>query len=168
MFQPDQTDWQIIALLNQDGRMSSAEISRQLGDVSPRTVTNRIDLLIENGIINIRAILNPDSLGYYVLADVFIQTEPGFLRQVAHQVATYPQISYVACATGDTDIIISVRAQDLQELYYFVSETVGKIPGVRHTKTYLLPLNIKDAHTWLPPDIFEISDDDQNWTDIES
>jgi Lrp/AsnC family transcriptional regulator for asnA, asnC and gidA len=160
MFQPNQTDWQIIALLNQDGRLSSAEISRQLGDVSARTVTNRIDLLIENGIINIRAILNPDSLGYDVLADVFIQTEPGLLRQVAHQVATYPQISYVACATGDTDIIISVRTQDLQELYYFVSETVGKIPGVRHTKTYLLPLNIKDTQTWLPPDIFEISGDD--------
>ena len=160
MYQPDQIDWKIIALLNQDGRTSSAEISRQLGDVSARTVTNRIDLLIENGIIGIRAILNPDALGFTVLADVFIQTEPGLLRQVAHQVAAFPQVSYVVCATGDTDIIISVRAQDLQDLYNFVMETVDKIPGVRHTRTYLLPLNIKDTPTWMPPDILEISEDD--------
>ncbi len=41
-----------MALLNKDGLISSAEIARQLGDVSARTVTNRINALIEQGIIN--------------------------------------------------------------------------------------------------------------------
>lgn len=155
MYQPDRTDWKIITLLNEDGRMPSAEISRKLGDVSARTVTNRIEVLTEHGIINIRSIVNPEALGYCVLADVFIETEPGQLREVAEQVGRMPQVSYVACATGDTDIIVSVRAQDIKEMFDFVMEKIGKIPGVRHTRIYLLPINIKDTPTWMPPDILE-------------
>lgn len=160
MFQPDQTDWKIIALLNKDGRMSSAEIARRLGEVSARMVANRIDILTEQGIINIRSIVNPEVVGYGVLADVFIEVEPGNLRSVAEQLAELPQISYVACTTGETDVIISVRARNIKELYNFVIEVLGKIPGVRHTQTYLLPLSIKENATWLPPNVLDDSDDD--------
>jgi Lrp/AsnC family transcriptional regulator for asnA, asnC and gidA len=158
MCQPDRTDWQIIALLNEDGRMSSAEIARRLGDVSARTVKNRIDVLTEKGIINIRSIVNPEVVGYGVLADVFVEVDPGKVREVAEILAKFSQISYIACATGDTDIIISIRARNIKELYNFVIEVLGKIPGVRHTKTYPLPLNIKTIATWMPP--FVIGDDE--------
>jgi Lrp/AsnC family transcriptional regulator for asnA, asnC and gidA len=155
VYKPDHTDLEIIALLNEDGRIPSAEIARRLGKVSARTVTNRIEVLIREGIINIRAIVNPEMVGYGVLADVFIETEPGRLREVAERVAEFPQISYVACATGDTDVIISVRARSIEELYNFVIEVLGKIPGVRQTQTFLLPLKIKNIATWMPPDVLE-------------
>ncbi len=159
MYKPDHTDLEIIALLNEDGRIPSAEIARRLGDVSARTVTNRIEALIREGIINIRAVVNPETVGYGVLADVFIETEPGRLREVAERVAEFQQISYVACATGDTDVIISVRARNLKELYNFVIEVLGKTPGVRNTQTFLLPVKIKNIATWLPPDILEDGED---------
>ncbi len=155
MYQPDRTDWKIIALLNEDGRMSSAEIARKLGDVSPRTVSNRINALTEQCIINIRSIVNPEMVGYGVLADVFIEVEPGFVRRVAEHMANLPQVSYAACATGDTDVIISVRARNINELYDFVIETLGKIPGVRHTRTIPLPIKMKSVVRWMPPDVFE-------------
>jgi len=151
----DQTDWKIIALLNEDGRLPSAEIARKLGDVSARTVKNRIDALVENEIIKIRSIVNPDSIGYSVLADVFVETEPGKVREVAADLAENPQISYIVCATGDTDIIVSVRARTIEELYAFIIEVIGKTPGVRQTQSYLLPLSIKDHMKWLPPDILD-------------
>ena len=81
MDKPDNTDWKIITLLNEDGRMPSAEIARRLGNVSARTVTNRIEALTKKGIINIRAIVNPEMVGYGVLADVFIEVEPGRVRE---------------------------------------------------------------------------------------
>lgn len=142
--------------------MSSAEISRQLGDVSARTITNRIDVLTKHGIINIRSIVNPEAVGYGVLADVFIKVEPGTLRSVAEKLAALPQISYLVCATGDTDIIISIRARSIDEFYNFVIEVLGKIPGVRHTETYPLPFSIKSNTTWLPPDVFENGNDDSS------
>lgn len=85
----DRVDCEIIALLNEDGRMPSAEIARRLGNVSARTVTNCIEALTRKGIINIRAVVNPETVGYGVLADVFIETEPGRLREVAERAAEF-------------------------------------------------------------------------------
>jgi len=155
MYQPDKTDWKIIALLNKDGRISSAEIARQIEDITARTVNNRIEALQESGIINIRSIVNPEKTGYPILADVFIEVEPSKIREVANAISDFPEISYLACATGDVDIIVSVRASSIQELYEFVIENLSNIPGVRHTETYLLPLNLKTNASWLPPDILD-------------
>ncbi len=135
--------------------MPSAEISRRLGSVSARTVTNRVEVLTRDGVINVRAVVNPDMVGFGVLADVFIETEPGQLREVAERVAEFSLVSYVACATGDTDVITSVRARNIEELYDFVIEVLGKIPGVRQTQTFLLPLRIKNVTTWIPPNVLE-------------
>jgi Lrp/AsnC family transcriptional regulator for asnA, asnC and gidA len=156
----DRTDWEIITLLNKDGRMPSAEIARRLGNVSARTVTNRIEALTKKGIINVRAIVNPEMVGYEVMADVFIEVEPGRVREVAEKVARFPQVSYVACATGASDVSISIRVRDIEELFDFATEKLGKIPGVRRTESYLLPLKIKDFDTWMPP--YEIDKNQSN------
>jgi Lrp/AsnC family transcriptional regulator for asnA, asnC and gidA len=135
----DEIDREIIRLLNEDGRMSSAEIARRLGGVPPRTISHRVEGLIARDIINVRAIVKPVALGYHVLADAFIEVEPGCVRKVAETVARFPQVSYVACA---------VRSNE--ELFDFVTEQLGRIPGVRRTQTHLLPAKLKDIDTWLP------------------
>jgi Lrp/AsnC family transcriptional regulator for asnA, asnC and gidA len=160
MDKPDRTDWKIIALLNEDGRMPSAEIARRLGHVSARTVTNRIEALTKKGVINVRAIVNPEMVGYGVMADVFLEVEPGRVRDVADQVSEFPQVSYVACSTGDSDVSISLRVRSIEELFDFVTEKLGTISGVRRTQSYLLPLKLKDLDTWLPPNAFDTSEID--------
>ena len=142
--------------------MPSAEIARRLGNVSARTVTNRIDALTSKGIINIRAILNPEKIGYGVMADVFIDVQPGRVREVAKQVAEIPQVTYVACAAGESDVSISLRVRSIEELFNLVNEELGKIKGVRRTQSYILPLKIKDLDTWLPPNIFDPDDNDNS------
>ena len=158
MHKLDRTDWEIITLLNEDGRMSSTEISRRLSDVSARTVTNRINQLTNHGIINVRAVVNPESIGYTVMADVFIDVEPGRVREVAHKVAEFPEVTYAACAAGESDVSISLRVRTIEELFDFINENIGKIPGVRRTQSYILPLKIKDFDTWLPPEIYNNKD----------
>ena len=159
MYECDQLDWQIITLLNEDGRMSSAEISRRLGDVPARTINHRIDNLIEKGIIAVRAVLYPPSLGYNVYADVFIEVEPGRVREVAEKVSRFSQVSYAACATGGIDVSISLRVRSNEELFEFVADIIGNIPGVRRTETYLLPIKIKDLENWMPAEAFDKLDE---------
>ncbi|MBW8011548.1 MAG: Lrp/AsnC family transcriptional regulator [Chloroflexi bacterium] len=158
MYKPDQIDWQIISFLNDDGRMTSTEIARKIGDVSSRTISNRIDTLIRQGIINIRAIVNPETVGYRVLADVYIEVEPGRVREVATLVAELPQVSYVAAATGENDVSISLRVRTIEELFDFVNEKLGRISGVRRTQSHILPFKIKDLDTWLPPNVLDARD----------
>jgi len=155
---PDDLDWEIIRLLIDDGRLSSADIARIIGNTSARTITNRIELLTREKIINIRSIVNPEKVGYCVLADVFIEVEPGSLKDVTEILQVYPEISYLALAIGEMDILISIRAKELDELFEFVIETIGNIPGVRHTKTYPLPAQIKDITSWLPLEVINDQD----------
>jgi Lrp/AsnC family transcriptional regulator for asnA, asnC and gidA len=73
------------------------------------------------------------------VADVFIKVEPGRILDVARRMAEYECVSYVACSTGDRDVSIQVVAHDNTELYQFVAEVVGNVPGVRKTTTMLVP-----------------------------
>ena len=153
---PDQTDWQIITLLNDDGRLSSTEIAERLGNISARTVNNRIRTLTRDGIIRVRAIVDPEKVGYSVLADVYVEVEPGLARDVSDKLAQFPQISYVACVVGNVDVSCSVRSKSIPQLFDFVEGELAKIEGVRRTQTYVLPYKIKEIDTWLPPNVNEM------------
>lgn len=148
----DQIDQAIARLLSEDGRMSSAEIARRIGDISERSVRYRIDRLIEDNVIRVTAIANPRAVGFVVTGDIFIEVEPGQVLDVARTIAEFECVSYVACSTGDRDISIQVRARDNEELYRFVTEVVGNVPGVRKTSTVLLPMVLKDVYDWHIPD----------------
>ena len=117
----DRVDQAIVRLLSEDGRMSSAEIARRIGNVSERSVRYRIDRLIRDGVIQVSAIVNPKALGFTVTADIFIEVEPGHVLDVARTLAEFECVSYLACSTGDRDVSIQVFARDNEELYRFVT-----------------------------------------------
>jgi len=151
-YQIDQIDRAIVGLLLEDGRMASAEMARRIDDVSERSVRYRIDRLIQEGVIQVSAIVNPKAVGFPVVADVFIEVEPGRVLEIAQKMVEFECVSYVACSTGDRDVSIQVCARDNEELYRFVTEVVGNVPGVRKTHTVLLPLILKDVYNWQIPE----------------
>lgn len=151
MFKIDKIDLEIVNLLMEDGRMSSAEIARRLGGISERVVRYRIDRLVNEKIISISAIPKPLALGYSVVADVFIDVEPGLIDEVANKLKDYECVSYVACAIGQTNVSAQVVAHNTGEIYRFVTEVIGKIPGVHKTTTSIVPLVMKDVYQWHIP-----------------
>jgi Lrp/AsnC family transcriptional regulator for asnA, asnC and gidA len=152
MSEVDTLDRAIIALLMEDGRMSSAEIARRVGVVSERSVRCRVDRLVREGVIRVGAIVNPKAVGFPVVADVWLEIEPGHVLEVAHKMVDLEETSFVACATGERDISIQVYARDNEELYRFVTEVLGNVPSVRKTNTVLLPVVLKDVYDWLMPE----------------
>lgn len=139
----DDTDLEIIDLLVENGRLSAAEIANRIGDVSERTVRNRLSSLFERKLIHIGALPDPTTLGLNVLADVAIQVEPGKVFKVARLLADYENINYVACTTGETDISVQMGAKTVAELHAFVADTIGGLPGVRKTMTTVIPIILK-------------------------
>lgn len=151
MYKIDKTDHQIVQQLMQDGRMSCADIARSLGDISERAVRYRIERLRQEKIIQISAIVNPASLGYAVIADVLLEVEPGSIDEVARRLAQYECVSYVSCSIGDKDISIQLVAKNNSEVYAFVTEVLGKVPGVRKTTSSIVPMILKDVYNWHIP-----------------
>jgi Lrp/AsnC family transcriptional regulator for asnA, asnC and gidA len=140
-----------VDLLIKDGRMSSAEIARQVSGLSERSARYRIDRLVKEGVIRISAIACPKAVGLPVTADVFIEVEPGRIAEVARKMAEFECVSYVAYSTGDRDVSVQVVARDNETLYNFVAEVIGKVPGVRKAATMLVPMILKDVYQWSIP-----------------
>ena len=151
MYELDSIDRAIVDLLIEDGRMSSADIARRIGHVSERSVRYRLERMLHDRAIRVSAIVNPKAVGFGVTADVLLEVEPGRVQEVAHKLAGLAQVSYVACSTGERDLSIQIYARDNQELYQFVTEVIGHVPGVRRTTTILVPVIVKDVYDWHIP-----------------
>jgi Lrp/AsnC family transcriptional regulator for asnA, asnC and gidA len=151
MYKIDNIDLEIVSLLMEDGRIHAAEIARHIGNISERAVRYRIDRMIENNVIRISAIVNPKGVGMNVVADVWLEVESDSILDVARKAAEFENVSYVACSIGETDVSIQVQARDTTEVYRFVTEVIGKIPGVRKTTTSIVPMVMKDVYQWRIP-----------------
>lgn len=147
----DETDRAIIKLLSKDGRMSAADIARAIGNVTDRTVSYRINQLIESRVMKIVPFMNPEALGYTITADLSIQTEPKKLIQVAKAVAKLQPVVYVAIVAGDRDITATVHVAGVRELQNFITETLLNIPGVQRTRSQILTQVVKDVDQWSIP-----------------
>jgi DNA-binding Lrp family transcriptional regulator len=156
MYNIDKIDAQIINLLVDDGRISCAEIARRISNISERSVRYRMERMHEEGLIQITAVVNTKLLGYSVVADVWLEVESDAILDVARKMTNYECISYVACGIGEPDISVQVLARDNAEVYRFVTEVIGKTPGVRKTTTSIVPLVLKDTHQWhIPISVFK-------------
>jgi Lrp/AsnC family transcriptional regulator for asnA, asnC and gidA len=151
MYETDKIDLQIIDLLLENGRMPAAEITRRIGKISERVVRYRIQRMVDEEIIKFGAIVNPKKFGFNIVADVFIEAETGSIAELAQKLRTYESVSYVAFSLGETDLSVQVMAHDAVEVYNFVTEVIGKVPGVRKTTTSIVPVVIKDVYQWRPP-----------------
>ncbi|MCA9950500.1 MAG: Lrp/AsnC family transcriptional regulator [Anaerolineales bacterium] len=147
----DNIDRAIVNLLMEDGRMASAEVARRIGNVSERVVRYRIENLVEKDVVQITAIPNPKKFGFAVLADVKVIVESGLVREVADKLVGYDCVTYVGCSIGETDLGIQIVAKTNEALYSFITEVVGKIPGVQKTTTMIVPLILKDIYQWSVP-----------------
>lgn len=152
MYEFDKTDIKIVNFLLEDGRMTASEMSRRMVDISERAIRYRIDRMIQEGVIQISAVVNPESLGFKIKADVWLEVEADLVLDVAKKMASFENVTYVACGIGQNDISIQLVAHDTSEIYYFVTEVVRKVPGVRKTTTSIVPIILKDVYQWRVPE----------------
>lgn len=152
MYKIDKIDREIVNLLIEDGRMPAAEIARRIGgDITERMVRYRIEQMVKANLISISAIVNPQALGYQVVADVFVEVEPGRIEEVAKFLAEHEMVSYVACSIGERDVSAQIIAHNNTEIYQFATEVIGRLPGVRKTTTSIVPVKLKDVYQWRIP-----------------
>ncbi len=153
MSENDIIDQKIVELLMEDGRMAAAKIARRIGGgISERMVRYRIDRLVDEKVIQICPIVNPHAFGLTTRADVVLEVDSDAIMDVARKASEYECVSYAACSIGEMDVSIQVVGKDTAEIYRFVTEVIGKIPGVRKTTTSIVPIVLKDVYQWRIPD----------------
>jgi Lrp/AsnC family transcriptional regulator for asnA, asnC and gidA len=146
----DVLDRRIIDQLQEDGRRSNVAIARELG-VTETTIRHRIDRLIANGFIRIAAVIDPRKTPYLTDAMIWIRLERGRSQEAAAHLATLPNVVYVAFTAGRYDMLVEALFESDEQLFEFLTETLGKTPGVLQSETYHVLQTVKINYDWKPP-----------------
>jgi DNA-binding Lrp family transcriptional regulator len=72
-----------------------------------------------------------------ITAIVLVETDVSKVPEVAAAIADLDGVSEVYSVTGDVDLVVVVRVREHEELAGVIADQLGKVTGVRLTKTYL-------------------------------
>jgi len=130
----DALDLAIINHLRLDGRKSFTNIAAAEG-VSVGTIRNRYTQLVERGVIQVYARLNPHMVGLNIYAQILIVVRPSQLvPAVIEQIARLPEVSFLAQITGEYDLELNVMCRDNQHLQTLIHQQLQQIAGVEETR----------------------------------
>ena len=144
----DGIDRQILEIVQKDGRISNAEIARQVS-LAPSAVLERIRKLEERGVIRgYSASLEPKLVGFGLIAFVFVRTnECG--DGTDQLLAEIPEVLEVHDVAGEDSYLLKVRAADPEDLAVLLREKLKAIPNVISTRTTVVLQTVKET-TALP------------------
>ena len=133
----DELDMKILTELTKDGSISVPNLSKKLG-INTSVLYSRIKRLIKKKLITkFTIVVDEPLIGIGVRATVGINRDPKLKDQIHKALLKTPEVIMISEVTGRFDIIITVRAKNLEELHTVVIEKIGKIEGIQNTETFV-------------------------------
>jgi Lrp/AsnC family transcriptional regulator for asnA, asnC and gidA len=136
----------IIEQLQEDGRRPYSAIGKAVG-LSEAAVRQRVQRLLETGVMQIVAVTDPLSVGFPRAAMIGIRVE-GDMEEVAAALETMPEVDYVVITAGSFDILVEVVCEDDDHLLDIINRRIRAIPGVRHTESFVYLKLRKQIYSW--------------------
>jgi Lrp/AsnC family leucine-responsive transcriptional regulator len=160
MYAFDDTDLQILRILQEDGRVSNAELAQRV-QLAPPTVLRRVKLLEERGYIKgYVALVDPLKLDLTVTAFIFVDSSTGCdLRVTEDFLIDLPGVQEIHRLIGEWCFLVKVRTKNPQALEDLVYRQLRNHPGVRRTLTTLATSSPFET-TALPLPAFERTERD--------
>jgi Lrp/AsnC family transcriptional regulator, leucine-responsive regulatory protein len=142
----DEIDAVIVDLLQENARMSQAEVARAVG-LAPSAILERIRKLENRGVIKgYAALVDPHALDQSMLAFVAVRSEEALGDDsVSHALAQCPEVLELHHVAGDDCYLLKVRARDAEHIGQLLRHRFGRIPGVRSTRTTIVLETVKET-----------------------
>ena len=146
----DGVDRQILDIMQNEGRVTNAEIARRVG-MAPSAILERIRKLEDRGVIaGYAAKLNPAAINKSLLAFVFVKAEEGVWQTTTGDaLAEIPEVQEVHHIAGEDCLLVKIRARDTESLGRLMRERFGAIPSIGSTRTTIVLETVKET-TSLP------------------
>jgi Lrp/AsnC family transcriptional regulator, leucine-responsive regulatory protein len=149
----DEKDIAILQLIQENSKLTAKQISKKIN--SPiTTVFAKTKRMEEIGIIRqYRAILAPEKLNLgtaaFILASVSYRSKtddtPVSQRVVAEEIARFPEVQEVHIITGDWDLLVKLRAENVDAVGKFVVDKLRLIKGIEKTLTCMIFETVKET-----------------------
>jgi len=136
----------IIEQLQQDGRRSYASMGKAVG-LSEAAVRQRVQKLLDAGVIQIVAVTDPMQVGFSRQALIGVRTQ-GDVSAIADRLSDLTEVDYVVLTAGSFDLIVEVVCEDDQHLLDLLSNQIRNINGVTSTETFVYLKLHKQRYDW--------------------
>ncbi len=136
----------IIEQLQIDGRKSYSDIGRAV-ELSEAAVRQRVQKLIDSGVMQIVAVTDPMQIGFYRQAMIGIRTT-GDSRVIADAIAAIDAVEYVVLTAGSFDMLAEVVCEDDDSLLDLLNGQIRAVPGVVQTEVFTYLQLKKQQYNW--------------------
>ena len=144
----DSFDRKLLSELQQDGRLTNAELGERV-HLSASQVSRRVQRLIEEGYIErFQAVLSRQKLGLglTVYCLVTLKIHAGDSMQAFHErVRALPEVMECQSLTGEADYVLKIVVADLKRFSDFMSEHLMKAPEVANIRSSVVLESIKET-----------------------
>ncbi|GHC55481.1 Lrp/AsnC family transcriptional regulator [Ulvibacter litoralis] len=121
----DSLNWNILNCLQENARMSNAEIGRRVGISSP-AVNERIKKMEDAGIVNgYKTVVSPFETGYQLKAIITLRAFMGKLKPFLEKVKTYDEVLDCYRITGNENIVMVVVLKNQKHLESFIDQLIS-------------------------------------------
>lgn len=141
----DDTDRAIIERLQADGRTPYTRLGAAVG-LSEAAVRQRVQRLLDTGVMQVVAVTNPLSIGFRRMAMIGVRTE-GPTDGISVALQSMPDIDYLVVTAGSFDFMAEVVVSDDSELLELTNR-IRRVPGVLNTETFIYLDLKKQTFTW--------------------
>lgn len=142
----DDTSKAIIEQLQVDGRRPYATIARAVG-LSEAAVRQRVQKLIDAGVMQIVAVTDPVQVGFTRQAMIGLRVD-GDSRRVADELAAIAEVDYVVVTAGSFDLLVEVVCEDDEHLLDLLFSRIRALPSVRSSETFVYLSLRKQLYDW--------------------
>lgn len=142
----DAVDKAIIRHLQVDGRMPYSKLGPAVG-LSQAAARQRVQRLIDRGVMQVVAVTDPAMLGLAVQALVAVEVS-GDVRVAADAMSAWDEIEYVVITAGRYDLFVEVVCSDMAHLLALVNDRIRAIDGVTGSEIFTYLQLVKQTYSW--------------------
>ena len=137
MAKVDKTDQKILSELSKDSSISIPKLAEKI-NANSSVVYSRIKRLLKNKLIERFTIKVDDKkLGYGVKSLTGINMDSKQRDNIIQELFKIPGVREVSEVTGRFDILVTMYAKSLNDMYSVVSDDIGKIDGIISSESFI-------------------------------
>ncbi|MFD9959301.1 Lrp/AsnC family transcriptional regulator [Amycolatopsis sp. NPDC058986] len=144
----DGIDLRLVELLAADGRTPYSDLSRATG-ISESTARRKVARLLAGSIIRLATEVDAELLGYRMEAVLWLSVRPAGLARAGGLLAAEPATRLVAVTSGSSNVVATLVARDVDELYEVITGTLGELPDISQFELTPVLRAVKRAGTVL-------------------
>ncbi|SDU91611.1 Lrp/AsnC family transcriptional regulator, regulator for asnA, asnC and gidA [Microlunatus sagamiharensis] len=135
----------LVEMLQRDGRQSYASLATAVG-LSETTVRQRVQRLVDAGVIQVVAVTDPTQVGFLRQAMIGIRVDGDPGAPLAGLEAL-PEVEYLVSTAGSFDLLVEVVCEDDEHLLDLLAR-IRRLPGVSSTEAFLYLKLHRQRYDW--------------------